>query len=183
MRTANRVLSGLAAAAVIAGAVAGCAGASEPATRSTTSGSGIAAGCTSATPSAPSLPAPTTGTAAPAMDDDVRVPAPTGPAPVPADAVDRAVGFVTAWARPSLDAAAWFAGVKGYLAPAAAALYASTDPAHVPATAVTGAGVLAVDSTSTATVRVPTNAGEVTVHLHYDASGAKWLVDRMEAAS
>lgn len=96
-----------------------------------------------------------------------------------ADATTLAVAFMKAFARPSsssTSAATWWAKVEPYLTPQAAADYDGTDPANVPFTAVTGAGVIVVldaaDSEVTA-VRVPTNAGPYLVEILSGPDGSR----------
>ena len=101
---------------------------------------------------------------------------PNPPVPVlaPGAATDAALRFVQAWARPGLAQPAWFAGVRDLVTPAYARLFASTDPANVPAHLVTG-GQTVRSSTSTVLVTdVPTDAGSVRVTL--TRVDGRWLV-------
>ncbi|QGU28153.1 hypothetical protein [Microbacterium oryzae] len=93
--------------------------------------------------------------------------------------VDAAVAAMTAFARPSLDADAWWEGVEPLLTADAAQDYAYVDPANVPASAVTGPAVI-VDDTSAylAHVEVPTDAGAYTLILSREDAGSPWLVSR-----
>lgn len=92
-------------------------------------------------------------------------------------AIARATGFVMAWARPDLSADAWLKGVGGYLSPAAAELFAWTDPALIPASTVTGdAHVNDGASGTSARVTVPTDAGDMAVELIRSSSQTTWLV-------
>ncbi|MBC9822872.1 hypothetical protein [Terrabacter sp. MAHUQ-38] len=95
---------------------------------------------------------PTTGTAAPA---------------VPAGAQEAASGLVTAWARPTLPAEQWLAGVRGYLTPDLERSMAYTDPSRIPASKVAGPATMvhvAPDGTA-ASFEVPTNAGAIRVEV------------------
>lgn len=85
-----------------------------------------------------------------------------------------------AFARPSLDEATWWDQLRPLLTPAAAIAYEGTDPANVPASAVTGAPVL-VDDTSAylARVEVPTDAGTYAVLLVREGAGQPWLAERI----
>lgn len=145
---------------------------------------------TAATP--PVSPTPTTSSTAPTDAggngevEGTPVPSTATPAPANsaqatqwADATKLAVAFMKAFARPSsssTSAATWWAKVKPYLTPQAAADYDGTDPANVPFTAVTGAGVIVVldaaDSEVTA-VRVPTNAGPYLVEILSGPDGSR----------
>ena len=172
-------------------------------------GAGIAVGLTLAqpacasqegTPQGPSTavetaPAPT-GSASP-MDLEQFTPAPTGavdedtgetlvPQPVPtwdersrASAVQAAQTAMAAFARPSLDDETWWAELSPLLTQQAQHDYAYVDPANVPATAVTGPGVLVDESSAyVANVEVPTDVGVYTLVLTRADAGAPWLTSR-----
>ena len=78
------------------------------------------------------------------------------------------------------DADSWWADLEPALSAQAAADYAGTDPAAVPARAVTGTAVLVDDSSAyLASVEVPTDAGAYEVLLSRAGAGAPWLVERL----
>ncbi|MGF1662336.1 MAG: hypothetical protein ACFCVG_07665 [Kineosporiaceae bacterium] len=96
-------------------------------------------------------------------------------------AVATAVAAVTAFARPAAPVDRWWADLAPLLTPAARTAHTGTDPANVPASAVTGpAGPARSPSPFLATVAVPTDAGTYTVLLVRDDAGAGWLVDRLD---
>lgn len=94
--------------------------------------------------------------------------------------VAAAVTATTAFARPGVPFDAWWAELSPLLTQRAQQDYAFVDPANVPATAVTGPGVL-VDETSAyvAGVQVPTDVGPYTVLLTRVDGAAPWLVSRL----
>ncbi|MGY1638774.1 hypothetical protein ACI78V_19170 [Geodermatophilus sp. SYSU D00742] len=117
-------------------------------------------------------------------DADADLPAPL-PSPVDDDvsrtaALDAATTALTAFARPTVDPARWWTELQPLLSPAAAAAYEGTDPAAVPASAVTGPPrATPAVSGYLATVLVPTDAGEYAVLLVREGDGAPWLVERI----
>lgn len=116
-------------------------------------------------------------------DEDEDLPAaepyPTWDDAARAEAVATATTAMSAFARPTLDDAIWSAELAPLLSPAAAAAYAGTDPANVPAQAVTGAATLTDDSsTYLAPVAVPTDVGAYLVLLSRQGQGSPWLVER-----
>lgn len=132
-----------------------------------------------------SAPPSTAETAAPGHADGARrLPAPL---PEPADdeasrrsAVDLGTAAVTAFARPDLPPDQWWADLAPMLSPAATEAYVGTDPAQVPASAVTGPGWWGESpSNYLALVLVPTDAGEYAVLLVREGGGARWLVERI----
>lgn len=112
------------------------------------------------------------------------------PAPVPptqdasssATAVDLAQRAMTAFARPTVDAEAWFTDLAPLLTPAARSAYVGTDPAEVPAHTVTGPG-RAEDSPSAflAYVTVPTDVGDYRLLLSRESGDTGWLVETITA--
>ena len=112
------------------------------------------------------------------------------PAPVPpsqdalssAAAVDLAQRAMTAFARPAIDDGQWFEELAPLLTPAARSAYTGTDPAEVPARAVTGPG-RAEESPSAflAYVVVPTDVGDYRLMLSRPAADAEWLVETITA--
>lgn len=99
-------------------------------------------------------------------------------------AVGAATAAVTAFARPGAAAADWWARLSPLLSPAARTAYAGTDPAEIPAHAVTGQARPGTSpSPFLASVFVPTDAGEYAVLLVRTAAGSPWLVERISAAA
>lgn len=87
---------------------------------------------------------------------------------------------VTAFARPDLPAEEWWAELQPLLSPAAVEAYSGTDPAEVPARAVTGPPWRGEsDSPYLALTFVPTDVGDYAVLLVRDGGGAPWLVERI----
>ncbi|MEU4243986.1 hypothetical protein [Actinoplanes sp. NPDC026619] len=82
--------------------------------------------------------------------------------------------FVRQWARPSVEQAAWYAGVQPWATPPYAQLLADTDPANVPAHAVTGAPDPVSSTTAVLVADVPTDAGKIRVTVVN--TGGRWLV-------
>lgn len=107
-------------------------------------------------------------------------PYPTWDARARAQAVQAATTAMSAFARPQVDAARWWADLSPLLSPAGAIAYQGTDPAEVPARAVTGPAEL-VDERSPylAGVQVPTDTGPYLVLLSRDGGAAPWLVERL----
>lgn len=107
-------------------------------------------------------------------------PYPTWDAAARAEAVAAATAAMSAFAQPAVDETTWWAELAPLLSPAAAAAYAGTDPANVPAQAVTGAARLTDDSsTYLAPVAVPTDVGAYLVLLSREGGGSPWLVERL----
>ncbi|GAB4082769.1 hypothetical protein GCU67_20305 [Modestobacter muralis] len=112
------------------------------------------------------------------------------PAPVPPSqdaassvaAVDLAQRAMTAFARPTLGADPWFTELAPLLTPATRSAYTGTDPAEVPARAVTGGGRLE-ESTSAflAYVVIPTDVGDYRLLLSRESGTADWLVETITA--
>lgn len=115
----------------------------------------------------PALPAGTL----PADPDGVLSATPTA---ADAAAVDTAMRFVRAWARPDLPADRWLSGVRPYAVSAYADLLATVNPANVPATEVIGTGQPVAATAEWADVDVRTDAGVLRVRCV--RSGARWLV-------
>lgn len=94
--------------------------------------------------------------------------------------VTAAAAVMTAFARPDLDAGAWTAGLQPLLTPQAAEDYAYVDPSAVPASTVTGPGVLMDDASAyVAGVDVPTDVGLYRVVLSRTDAAAPWLTERV----
>jgi hypothetical protein len=112
------------------------------------------------------------------------------PAPVPptqdaassAAAVDLAHRAMAAFARPTVDPDTWFTDLAPLLTPAGRSAYVGTDPAEVPAHAVTGPG-LTEESPSVflAYVVVPTDVGDYRLLLSRESGTAGWLVETITA--
>lgn len=95
-------------------------------------------------------------------------------------AVDAGVRVLRVFARPWLPEQRWFRELSPLLSPTAAQAHAGTDPARVPAQAVTGAAeLLPATSGSIARVAVPTDAGRYTVLLSRKAQAGPWLAERI----
>jgi hypothetical protein len=108
------------------------------------------------------------------------LPAPTDDAESQRSALDLATAVVTAFARPELAQEPWWADLAPMLTPAATEAYLGTDPAQVPASAVTGAAWWGESPSSyLAMVFVPTDAGDYAVLLAREGGGAPWLVERI----
>jgi hypothetical protein len=119
-------------------------------------------------PSAPSSPTGATATRPVSPTADPTGPATGTPAPaVPAGAQEVASGVVTAWARPSLPAEQWLAGVRGYLAPDLERAMSYTDPARIPANKVIGPATMVhvLPDGTAASFEVPTDAGAILVEV------------------
>ena len=130
-------------------------------------------------------PVSTPTTAGPgAGDAGVALPTPP-PAPTDDAASDQAAltagaAAVTAFARPDVPAEEWWSELEPLLSPAAVEAYAGTDPAEVPARAVTGPPWQGEsESPYLALTFVPTDVGDYAVLLVRDGGGAPWLVERI----
>ena len=80
----------------------------------------------------------------------------------------RATGFVAAFARSTQDPHVWWAGVKSFLSPQAAADYEGVDPTAVPYTKIIGPAVVVPLEGPTdliTAVQIPTDAGIYMVYL------------------
>jgi hypothetical protein len=124
---------------------------------------------------------PPRSTPADGLDDG-----PNAPTPSTADSTSQAVAvklaekFMTAFARPLLDATTWINALYPMLTQQGAAAYGDTDPANVPVHQVTGSGTVVDGATAYALlVRVPTDIGTYVVSLTRKASTDRWLVDRI----
>ncbi|MGY1703815.1 hypothetical protein ACI79C_04510 [Geodermatophilus sp. SYSU D00697] len=128
-----------------------------------------------------------TSSAAPSPDPgDAHAALPAPPPPPTEDdasqraALEAATAALTAFARPALDPAQWWAELAPLLSPTAAAAYEGTDPQAVPASAVTGpARPTPSVSAYLATVLFPTDAGEYAVLLAREGGDSPWLVERI----
>ena len=107
-------------------------------------------------------------------------PQPTDDATSDQAALEVGTAAITAFARPDLPADQWWAELAPMLSPAATEAYLGTDPAEVPAHAVTGPAWSGESpSAYLAMTFVPTDAGDYAVLLVRDGGGAPWLVERM----
>ena len=178
----------IATAAAVAALLTGCATAhaGSPSVPSLSAGT-TRPGAQSSTTVAGGLPDTSTLTPAPLGGVDEETGQTVGSHPVPswdAASKDAAVAagqaVMTAFARPTVDYATWWAGLEPLLTPQAAQDYSWVDPANVPVSAVTGSGSL-VDDTSAwvATVSVPTNVGTYTVVLARVDAASPWLATRI----
>ncbi|HET7658832.1 MAG TPA: hypothetical protein VFK66_00480 [Oryzihumus sp.] len=91
-----------------------------------------------------------------------------------------AASFVRAWANPELDQGTWLHGIQPFLAPSLAKALSSTDPAQVPASAVTGEPRLVRVTATSSVINVPTDGGPVAVTLR--GSAGRWKVTDIEPA-
>jgi len=133
-------------------------------------------------PTATTPPAPSAAAAA-SVTSPLVSPTSTAAPAVPPGSAEAARGFVVAWARPSLPAAQWLAGVRAYLAPELERSLSYTDPAQIPASTVTGAATMVhvlPDGTAASFV-VPTDAGPIRVDLVLVKG--RWLATAIEPAS
>jgi hypothetical protein len=92
-----------------------------------------------------------------------------------------ATAFAKAWSSSDRSAAEWTKGIEPFVTPDLAEGLAQTDPAHVPATKVTGEAVLLTSSGHSAEVRVPTDGGSIVVTLHRESSDP-WLISDVAPA-
>jgi hypothetical protein len=97
-------------------------------------------------------------------------------------AVNLAQRAMTAFARPTIDAETWYIELAPLLTPAARSAYTGTDPAEVPAHAVTGPG-RTEDSPSAflSYVVVPTDVGDYRLLLSREGGDSGWLVETITA--
>ncbi|MGI5185524.1 hypothetical protein ACQEVZ_55705 [Dactylosporangium sp. CA-152071] len=117
---------------------------------------------------------PHDGSGAPGSGIDEEDAGATASVPVPPQAVQAAVAFVTVWARPGLDQPTWHAGVTQYATVEYAAVLATVDPANVAATRIVADPVPQTATPDAADVDVPTDAGVVRVVLVL--RDGRWLV-------
>ena len=101
-----------------------------------------------------------------------------------AAAVDLAQRAMTAFARPTVAADTWFNDLAPLMTPEARSAYYGTDPAEVPAHAVTGparaeTSPSAYSSAYLAYVTVPTDVGDYRVLLSREGGDAGWLVETL----
>ncbi|MBA3488409.1 MAG: hypothetical protein H0T78_02515 [Longispora sp.] len=115
--------------------------------------------------SAPHTPTPTTAhthATSDTHDDPVYAPPTNGVADPAALAVIK--GFAQAWARPDAAAATWRREITSWCEPALAQSFQSTDPARVPASAITGSPIpIGTPGPLSVTATVATDAGTLAV--------------------
>jgi hypothetical protein len=92
-----------------------------------------------------------------------------------------ATAFATAWSSSSRSQAEWNKGIEPFVTSDLADGLAQTDPAHVPATKVTGEAVLLTSSSHSAEVRVPTDGGSIVVTLQRESTDP-WLISDVAPA-
>jgi hypothetical protein len=143
---------------------------------------------TAAAPTVPSAYASASSSATPGtapvsgseVGGQLPAPAPGGDEASRTSALVAGRAAVAAYARPDLPAGRWYDELAPLLTQAAQNAYLDTDPAEIPAHAVTGEPALdATSSALSATVRVPTDAGEYAVLLVRDSQDAPWLAERI----
>ena len=91
-----------------------------------------------------------------------------------------ALTYIRLWARPTLARNAWYTGVQPMVTQAYAQLLAVTDPAHVPAQAVTGRPRVVSADTAVVVADVPTDGGLIRVTVA--STGGRWLIDNARPA-
>lgn len=146
--------------------------------------------CASSAPDEAPTGTPSTSTIEPSGPNDVDAEVPPAPASPTRDAPSReaaataATSAMEAFTSHLDDEDAWWAALEPMLSRQAAADYAGTDPAQVPARAVTGEAELVDDSSAyLAVVEVPTDAGTYQVMLSRAGAGELWLVERLTPPS
>jgi len=175
-RTLGLAVATIATASTIV--LAGCTGQSEPTPTAspTPSSSGI---------TMPDLDQFTTAPSGTPLDEEGGAttvdpkPAPPWDAEQRAAAIAAAEKALTAFARPDLSSADWWAALSPLLTSQAQQDYQYVDPANIPAHQVTGAGKIVDDSSRYAvSVDVPSNAGTYTIVLTRINGAAPWLAAR-----
>ena len=153
----------------------------------------LLAGCAAAGPGTSGSPSVSRS---PAVEldgaNDAEEDLPTLPPPPTWDAESReaakkaGIRMMRDFARPRLSAQRWWGELEPLLSPAARTAYAGTDPASVPASAVTGPAVLLDDTDGPdaaspwlAHVEVQTDVGRYVVLLSRTGDGSPWLVERL----
>lgn len=121
---------------------------------------------------APPLPPPPHPATTPATVGTVTVPRPAEPSNPPAGVTKTAVAFVTAWARPTLTQAQWFAGVKPWATAGLNAGLKYTLPANVPYHRVLGVIAASGDSGG-GQVEIRCDTGNVAVIVTLEAGKFK----------
>ncbi len=140
-------------------------------------------GSTGPTPTPPGSPSgPSTPSAVPPVSGPPTVVADPAGASDRAAATRAAVSWVTAWARPTLAAAAWRTGLRSSTYDDYLRRLGSVDPRNVPATRVAGTATVTRFLTGVAHVRVPVAGGaaravEVTVIYYPRTRAGRWLVN------
>ncbi|MGI5243206.1 hypothetical protein [Dactylosporangium sp. CA-139066] len=142
------------------------------------------AGCAAGRPNHPREPSMPSVTTAPHQDgnpdtssdsdSDEEDAGPAASTTVTPQAVQAAVAFVTAWARPGLDQPTWLADVSRHAIPEYAAALATVDPANIAAHRIVADAVPQTATPDAADVDIPTDAGTVRVVLVL--RDGRWLV-------
>ncbi|WP_285690004.1 hypothetical protein [Actinoplanes sp. NBRC 103695] len=91
-----------------------------------------------------------------------------------------ALTYVRLWARPTLGDTAWRNALQPIVTPAYARQLAATDPAQIPAHAVTGSPRLVSADTDVVVADVRTDAGLIRVTV--TSTGGRWLIDNASPA-
>ncbi|MGL5858158.1 MAG: hypothetical protein ACRC35_07110 [Angustibacter sp.] len=139
------------------------------------------AGTAAVTPGTPSRGPASGPNDADAEEDLPELPAsPTWDAASRDAAVALARRAMVAYARPSLPAQRWWAGLSPLLSEQARAAYTGTDPREVPVRRVAGTPRLETGTSAyLARVRVATNVGPYQVLLTRRGAGEPWRVERL----
>lgn len=134
------------------------------------------------TTASPDYGLPSTSPTQPVDDGEV-TPAPEAGEASQRDAIAAAEKVMATFARPQLSADEWWRAMLPLLSQQGAHAYEGTDPAEIPATAVTGAGSLLEGSTEVSLiVQVPTDAGPYNITLTRSDTSSPWLADRIRPA-
>lgn len=96
-------------------------------------------------------------------------------------ALSTATEIMTLYARPDVDAGAWFADLQPLLSERAGTAYVYVDPANIEPTAIAGdARFEGQPNEFYAVVMVPMNTGDWRIELERLDPAAAWLADRIE---
>lgn len=108
------------------------------------------------------------------------LPSPTWDESARTDATAAATAVMEVFADPGADPGDWWVALSPLLAPTAAAAYANTDPANVPASEITGPARQVEESSAyLAPVEVPTDVGTYLVLLSREGQGSPWLAEKI----
>lgn len=143
-------------------------------------------------PSKAATPAPPSVTATAEPEAPTYTPDPTTSTTVPTedphmDLMKTATAFATAWARPSLTAPVWRAGVAPWVTPKLAKGLSTTDPARVPSTKLIGEPMTLRygPGWTWAWVQVKTDGGNIVLSMvstGADVFSRSWLVNDVAPA-
>lgn len=173
LRSPKHLVGAVILAAVVLTAVGFVLPSPPPPERNTSSSERAAAAQARAHHDSPPLAAPTSTAAPPS----VSVPN-TPPPPEPADPAG--VALVNQWGRlwadhpPGADRQQWAARLQPFTSEEFQPLMRSVDPANVPASAITGPATPVRSTSGSMDVKLPTNAGDLTVQLIREPAG--WRV-------